>query len=465
VRIFVVGAGQVGTTIVEALHKEEAHELTMIDLDRSRLLALSHRFDVRTIEGDGASRTALIEAGARNADLFIACTSRDEINIISGLLARSLCPNAKTIVRTSNVEYLDVWRERELDFDHMVSSEEETAHAISRSIGVPAAKMTDVFANGQVQIIELEVDPVPSESDPDIHNAPIKELAPKAAKQRRRAVGVPLRDAELPPESRVAGIIRGGREILPRGDESIQPGDRIVIIGSPRAAQEWSNLMQRGARRVSDVVIFGAGRAGVAAARLLLQQGIAVRLIESDHARARQVADRLPGARVLAATGIDPDFLERERIGHAGAAVFAMRDDAKNLYAATLAKLHGVPITIAIAHENVSVDVFERAGIDVAIDPRSLTAEEIVRFAHDPRTQQVAMLEQDRYEVLDITVRPESSLVGKPFRELPMTGSLIGAIVRDGNAIFPHGEDMLQPGDRAIIFTESSRVPEVERAL
>jgi trk/ktr system potassium uptake protein len=445
VRIFVIGAGQVGSTIVEALHKE--HELTVIDLDRTRLIALSHRFDVHTLEGDGASRQTLIDAGARDANLFIACTSRDEINIISGLLARNRCPEAKTIVRTSNVEYLDVWRERVLDFDHMVSSEEETAHAISRNIGVPAAKMTDVFAGGQVQIVELEVEPAPQPGGRDL------------------VVGVPLRDAELPAESRVAGIIRGGREILPRGDEAIEPGDRIVVIGSPRAAQEWSNLMARGARRVSDVVIFGAGRAGVAAARLLLQQGIHVRLIEADAARAREVADRYPDARVLAATGIDPDFLERERIGQTGAAVFSMRDDGKNLYAATLAKLHGVPFTIAVAHEQMSVEVFERAGVDVAIDPRSLTAEEIVRFAHDPRTEQVAMLEQDRYEVLDITVRAESTLVGKPFRELPMTGSLIGAIVRDGTAIFPHGDDMLQPGDRAILFTESSRVAEVERAL
>ena len=444
-KIIVVGAGQVGTTIVEALHAE--HELTVIDLDRTRLTALSNRFDVHTMEGDGASRQALVEAGSRGADLFIACTSRDEINIISGLLARNLCPRAKTIVRTSNAEYLDVWRERVLDFDHMVSSEEETAHAISHYIGLPAAKMTDVFASGQVQIIELEVEPS------------------SGADRRNRVVGVPLRSADLPPNSRVAGIIREGREILPKGDEAIKLGDRIVVIGSPAAAQEWSSLMARDDRRVNDVVVFGAGRAGVAAARLLLQQGIRVRLIEADPARAREVADRLPEARVLAATGIDPEFMERERINHAGAAVFAMRDDAKNLYGATLARLHGVPFTIAVAHEQMSVEVFESGGIDVAIDPRTLTAEEIVRFAHDPRTQQVAMLERDRYEVLDITVRPESELVGKPFRELPMTGSLIGAIVRNGTAIFPHGDDVLEPGDRAIIFTESSRVADVERAL
>jgi trk system potassium uptake protein TrkA len=142
-----------------------------------------------------------------------------------------------------------------------------------------------------------------------------------------------------------------------------------------------------------------------------------------------------------------------------------MRDDAKNHFAATLAKLHGVKFTIAVVHDAISGEVFERAGVDVVINPRAVTAEEIVRFAHDPRTQQVAMLEGDRYEVLDVTVRPESPLVNTRFRELPMTGALIGAIVREGRAIFPHGEDLLLPGDRVIVFTESARATEVERAL
>jgi trk system potassium uptake protein TrkA len=142
-----------------------------------------------------------------------------------------------------------------------------------------------------------------------------------------------------------------------------------------------------------------------------------------------------------------------------------MRDDAKNYYAATLAKLHGIQFTIAIVHDSVSMEVFERAGVDVAVNPRLLTAEEIVRFARDPRTQQVVMLDEDRFEILDITVRAESALAGKRFRDLPMTGSLIGAVVREGRAVFPHGDDVLEAGDRAIIFTPSSRVHEVERTL
>jgi len=440
VKIFIIGAGQVGATVIEALHGE--HRVAVIDLDPARLSALSHRYDVATIEGNGASRRTLLEAGVRDADLVIACTSRDEVNIIAAVFAKGLCADTKTVVRTANVEYLEVWHERELDVDFIVSTELETAYAVSRSLGVPAARQTDVFADGQVQIVEFDVESGASD-----------------------LLGRPLREARLPPDSKVASIVRAGQLIVPGGDQSIEAGDRIIIIGSPEAAREWSSLMVRGDNRVEEVVIFGCEPIGISVARVLITEDIRVRMIEPDAGRAREVAEELPQARVFHATGIDPDFLERERIGQSAAAIFAMRDDARNHYAATLAKLHGARFTIAIVHEATSAEVFERAGIDVTIDPRLITAEEIVRFAHDPRTQQVAFLEGDRYEILDITVRPESRLINRPFRELPMTGSVIGALIRNGKAIFPHGDDMLMPGDRAIIFTESSRATEVERAL
>jgi trk system potassium uptake protein len=460
-RIFVVGIGQVGSTIVEALHDE--HEVTVIDHDPGRLSAMAQRYEVAPIQGNGASRRVLDKAGVRDADLLIACTSRDEVNIVSSMFAKRLAPEAKTIVRTTNVEYLDLWRERELDVDFMVSSEEETAHAVSRIIGVPAARQTDIFAGGQVQMVEFDVE---SDAADGLADAPVAEAAVRAARPHGGGVvGRRLRDADIPADSKVASIIRGGKMILPRGDESILPGDRIIVIGSPAAAREWGKIMAHGDRQIDDVVVVGAGQTGVAVARLLLAEGIRVRLVEASAERAREVAEELPDARVFHATGLDPDFMEREKIGNAGAAVFAMPNDADNLFGATLAKLHGVTLTVAIVHDSLAEDVFERAGVDAAVNPRTVTAEEIIRFAHDPRIQQVAMLEGDRFEVLDITVRKESDLCGTPFKDLPMTGSLIGAIVRDGTAIFPHGGDMLQPGDRAIIFTESSRVPIVERRL
>ena len=441
-KIVVIGAGQVGSTVVEALHGD--HDLTVIDLDGSRLSPLSYRHDISTIEGNGATRSVLLEAGIKQTDLLIACTSRDEPNLIAAMLAKKLNPSVRAVVRATEVEYLEAWHERQLDVDLVVSSEIETAYAVSRILGVPAARQTDVFAEGQVQIVEFDVE---------------------AGAGNHEVIGRALREARIPADSKVASIIRGDSAIVPRGAESIQPGDRVIVIGSPRAAQEWSSIIAGDRPRLDDVVIYGAGRIGIAVADHLLRQGIRVRMIESDRDRARLVAEKLPEARVFNATGIDPDFLDRERIGQSRAAIFAMRDDAKNHYAATLARIHGVGFTIAIVHEPISIDVFEQAGVDVAVNPRQLTAEELVRFAHDPRTQQVAMLEGDRYEVLDVTVRAESELVNTRFRDLPMTGSLIGAIVREGKAIFPHGEDVLLPGDRVIVFTEARRAAEVEQAL
>ena len=461
-KIFVVGAGQVGFTVVEALYEE--HELTVIDLDAGRLNAVTTRFEVNAVQANAASRKTLQDAGVQETNLFIACTSRDEINIVAATFAKKLSPDTTTIVRTTRDEYIEIWREFDLEIDHFVSSELETAHAVSRLIGVPAARQTDVFADGQVQMVEFDVEPdgahVPSST------APLLEAAFAAAdRSRSDLVGRPLREATIPTDSKVASIIRGDRTIVPRGDESILPGDRVIIIGSPEAAREWSRILAHDDRRLDDVVIVGAGQTGVAIARLLLGQRIHVRMIEADADRALEVAEELPEARVFHATGTESDFLERERIGNARAAILAMPDDAKNLYAATLAKSHGVAFTVAIVHDPRAADIFERAGIDVAVNPRTVTAEEIVRHAHDPRVRQLAMLEGDRFEVLDITVRDDSSLCGKPFKELPMTGALIGAIIRDDRAIFPHGDDQLFPGDRVIVFTESHRVQQVERTL
>jgi trk/ktr system potassium uptake protein len=441
VKIVVVGAGQVGSTIVEALHGE--HDLTVIDTVRERLEPLAYRFDLRTIEANGASRRAIQQAGTSEANLFIACTSRDEVNLVACSFARVEAPRATIVIRTSNVEYIDLWREGRLDVDFAVSSELETAHAVSRSIGMPAARQTDVFADGQVQIVEFEI---PEGADSAV-------------------VGRPLREGRIPDDSRVLALIRQDSMTLPGGNDVISEGDRIVVIGSPNAARAWGALLAPGEGVVEDVVVFGGGQVGTAIARMLAGQGIGVRVIEPVLERAREVAEELPQCRVYHATGIDLDFLERERIGQAQAGVFAMREDPKNHYAATLARVCGVRFTIAVVHDTISTRVYEHSGVDVTINPRGVTAEEIVRFAHDPRTQQVSMLEGDRYEVLDITTQPTSEYVGLRFREMPIRGALIGAIVRDGRAVFPKSDEILQAGDRVIVFTERSRVPDVERVL
>jgi trk/ktr system potassium uptake protein len=441
VRVVIVGAGHVGRTLLEALHGE--HTITVIDLDSACLAALSYRFDVRTVEGSGASRSVLLEAGVPEADLVVITTARDEANLVSAMLVKRMS-GARTIVRTSNVEYLEAWRERELDVNFMVSSELETANAVAGLIGLPAARETDVFAEGRVQVVEFDVPQGVSNSD---------------------LIGRPLREAALPQESKVASIIRGDRMVFPGGSATIEPGDRIVIISSPRAAREWSQALALRSDLVDDVIVYGAGRIGVAIARGLLERDIRVRLLDMHEDRARKAAETLEGAEVFCSEGFDPEFLERVRVGQAGAAVLCMDTDAKSLYAALLAEVHGVPLTIGVVDDPLSAAVFEHGGVDATINPRQVTAEEMVRFAHDPRIQQVAMLEGDRFEILDLTVREDSQLADRSFRELPETGSVIGAVIRDGQAVFPHSRDTLKPGDRVIVFVEARRASLVERVL
>jgi trk system potassium uptake protein len=204
---------------------------------------------------------------------------------------------------------------------------------------------------------------------------------------------------------------------------------------------------------------------GTTIAHVMLDRGIRVRFVEARGQRAREVAEEIPAARVFHASAFDPDFFDRERIGKATAAVFALNDDPGNLFSAVLAKAHGVQLTIALAHDATSLQVYERGGVDVAINPRQVIAEELVRFGHDPRIRQIAMLDDDRFEILDLTVRAESELAGMRFDEMPETGSVIGAMIRGGDAIFPHSRDVLRAGDRVIVFVESRRASTVERIL
>jgi trk system potassium uptake protein len=359
------------------------------------------------------------------------------------MLAKRL-GGAQTIVRSTSTAYLDAWRERHLEVDFMVSPELETAYAVSASLGIPAARHTDVFADGLVQVVEFDVPP---------------------GAARNAVIGRPLREAEIPADSKVAGLIRGEKMVVPRGDERIRAGDRVVVIGSPAAARAWSKLVSGRERSVDDVVVFGAGRMGTTIAGVLLERGLRVRVVDAQRERVAQIAETLPKVRAFHADVFDPEFLERERIGRARAGVYCLNDDAKNLYGAVLAKEHGLDLTIALVHDQTSVAVYARGGVDVTVNPRQVTAEEMVRFAHDPRIRQIAMLEDDRFEILDLGVRPDSELIDKPFTELPASGSVIGAVIRNGSVLYPHSTDILRAGDRVIVFVESSRASIVERAL
>src|SRR4051794_27958236 len=274
-KIILLGAAHIGRALVDALHEE--HEITVIDISADRLAALSGRYDVRTVLGDGTTEQGIRKAGVKEADLFIGCSPREEANLVGAMLVKRLS-GAQTIVRSSSAAYLDAWRERHLEVDFMVSPELETANAIAATLGLPAARQTDIFADGKVQIVEFDV-------GVDAANSTL--------------IGLPLRNAEMPADSKVAAIIRGDAMIVPRGDEQILPGDRVVVIASPGSARAWARACGRHEERVDDLVIFGAGQMGTTIARLLLDRGIRVRVVDADRERVRQIAERLPVVRAF----------------------------------------------------------------------------------------------------------------------------------------------------------------------
>lgn len=439
-RVIVVGAGAVGMTAAESL--QERHECTIIDLDPARVKDVSDRLDVRVVRGDGAGRDALQAAEVDRADLVLACMPRDEANLVCAMLVRRLS-SARTVIRTGDTAYLDTWRSGDIDVDYVVSSQFQTAAAIARLVGVPGAREADFFMEGEVQVLQFDV----------------SDRTPPAFARR------PLAEAGLPRQSRVVGIVREGDQLRPRSQEQLLPGDRVTVVASRAGAREWSRLLAPGDQPVSDVTIFGGSELSETIARALSGRGIRVRLVESDAGRAHALAEALDGVRVFNASAFDRGFLGRERIAEATAAVFTLGRDDRNLYAAVLARVHGARSTIAVLIDPDADDVFQAAGVDSTIDPAAETAEIMVRFAHDPRIRQIAMLDEDRFEILDIAVRPGSPLADRPLAELPPSSTVIGVIVRDGNLLFPRREQRLLPGDRVILLAERRRLPEVERAL
>ena len=440
-RILVIGAGRVGTSVVAALHAQ--HDVTLVDLDAEHLSTVGNRFDVMTVAGNGTSRAAMQSAGISKTDLVIAATDRDEINIVAALQARALT-DARIVVRTSSAEYLSAWRAGELPVDVMISAENEIAQAVARAIGMPGALQTDLFAEGRAEMVEFEVH----------------------ADAAENIVGRRIADIRIPDESVIASLIRAETVTIPGGNDVVEEGDRIVLIASPTASREWAHrLARRDLAEIREVVIVGGGTTGRTIARALCTQGLRVRMIDSDQSVARLCAEEIEAADVFCADATDSGFLQRENIGRSDAIICCTERDERDLLIALLAKSLGVRIAIAVVGDPDYVPIFERVGIDHALNQRLVVAEEIVRFTHDPRTRGFAMLENDRVEVLELEIRPESRVIGRPFRERPLEGAIVGAIVRGDRVIFPRGDDALQAGDAAIILAEAQRVAALEQEL
>ncbi|SIR27632.1 trk system potassium uptake protein TrkA [Haladaptatus litoreus] len=445
-RVIIVGAGEVGSSIAQSL--ADSHEVVVVDRDGERVDSLTYSIDVLAIEGDGTSLATLQEAGIEEADMVIASTDDDETNLV-------ICGTAKTIddpftiARVKKVDYLDTWEHAEqaaFGVDFMVCTNLLTAMDIVRVIGLPAARDVDPFAGGEVQMAEFEV-----RADSPVANQTVRQ-------------------ADRFESLTFAAILRNGDVDIPGGETVIQADDKVVVIGSPESVQQFALEVAPDETPDADkeLVVIGGSEIGFHTARLLEDRDLRPRLIEQDHERARELAEDLPKTMVMASDATDAEFLAREHVDEADVVVAALENDEKNLLVSVLAKQLGAERSIAIVEDAEYVSLFEAVGIDVAINPREVTAEEITRFTREDRAENIALIENDRAEVLEIEIDADSVLTDRPIHEavadLP-PGVVIGAITRNGKFVVPRGETVVKEHDHIVLFVDTNVLSEVNDVI
>jgi trk system potassium uptake protein TrkA len=435
-RVVVIGAGQVGVSIAQELQHD--HDVVVIERSRKRL-AFMEQFDVMTIRGNGASLKVLQDINVEESDLLIACTDIDEVNIVACAASTQLGAPF-TIARVHDPEYIETWEKGYLGVDFMVCSELLTSERIAQLIGVPLAQAVFVFAEGRILMDELEI-----QGGSPMANRLIKEL-------------------EIPKDSKIVGLIRGPKIVIPNGDSEILPGDVMVTVGTPSGVAKL-NRQASGESLSKDVVIIGGGRIGYRLASSLEKQGFHPKLVEFDEERSRWLAEQLPNTEVFQADGTDISFLEEERIEDCDVAASVMNTDEKNLLSSLLLKRLGVRKVIAGVVDTHYIEIFERVGVDVAVSARKVIADEIIRFTRS-RVTGIPIVEGERAAVREIVVSATSPLIGVPLSESCMPkGAIIGGIVRDHQVIIPGGDDIVEVDDWLIVLSQKEVGSEVEALL
>ena len=431
-RVVIVGAGKLGYTIAELLSDEQM-EVTVIDRDESQLTAVKNNLDVLTITANGASPITMDDPDVNGADVFIAVTDIDEVNMVACILAKKHGIK-RTIARIRDMQFISEAKDylkKNFDIDLMLNPEVIAAHEIYRILMTPAALDVDDFAGGKVRLFEVKI------------------------RKESKYINIPLKKINLP-EGVLAGLIfRDHQMIIPHGDDSLQVHDNAYFIGFPDAIEKFStNFVQSNSRKLERVMIIGAGRIGRTLAVMLVQAGVNVKVIEKDRERCEDMAQLLSGDSIaIYGDGTNVDLLAQEGITAADVVVCLTEDDRLNLMIALLAKHLGAKKTVVRVYRTEYADLIEKVGIDVVISARLLSAAEVVAFVRRGGVVSVSILEGARAEAVEVIVQSGAKVAGKKLMDVHLPKScLVCAYVRKNKAAIPNGNTILMPGDRTILF-------------
>jgi trk system potassium uptake protein len=439
-RTVIIGAGEVGFNTARML-SHVGHDVVLVDQNEALVEQASEQLDALIIHGNGASPKLLAEAGIKKSELLVAATTSDEVNIIACLTAKAQGV-PRTVARLHNPDYYDPrepFARDILGIDFVIHTEQMAAEEIKESLLVPGAVNVETFAGDTIEVAEV----VLNDGSP--------------------AVGRALRDVDLPSGSLVVGVVRRGEALVPRGHTVLEHRDHILLITGRRRVSEVVRAVATDTAPVKDVTVYGGGRIGLRLALALEETGMSVRVIERDEAQARYVASQLRKGFVLHDEGMSRDFLLQERVDKTDAFVAVTGDDRANLLAAMYARQLGARKTIAGISRGEFAPLADALGVDMTISPRMLAAEAILRFVRKGEVIDVTLLESGA-EMIELRVPEGCRVAGRPLSEVGFPeGAIVGALLRDGDVVIPTGEEVLRPGDDAVVFTVEEAVDEVER--
>lgn len=439
-KIVIIGDGKVGFKLAKQL-SEEDYDVVLIDSNEGKLKETINRLDIFCITGDGVSAEIQREADVPHADLVIACTSTDEVNMLSCLIAKRIGAQ-HTIARVRNPVYLkqmDILKE-DLHLSMAVNPELTVADEISRVLIFPAASKVETFVKGRVEIVEFLLEK---------NNAIVGMSLAEVYKKYRIQV-------------LVCAVQREEEVYIPDGEFVLEDGDRLHIVAPHREIEGFFKKLGNRKNKIRKVMICGGGRVGYYLAKQLTKIGMQVKIIEKNFAKSEELCEMVPEATVIHGDATDIELLLEEGIEDADAFVALTGMDEENIIMGLFAKQKGVPKIVAKINEDSRANMISGLGIDSIVSTKTATADAILGYVRarqnsirSSNIEAMYLLVNDKVEALEFIIKEPNTYTGIPLKRLPIRkNTLIACIVRRRKIIIPNGEDSIQVGDSVIVVSK-----------
>jgi len=441
-KILILGAGQVGSSAAYHLSREEANEVTVVDVRPEVLRELQDRLDIRTVVGHAAYPEVLDRAGANDADIVVALTDMDETNMVACQVAYTLFHTPTKIARIRSAEYMNtkqLFSQDAIPVDVAISPEQLVCEYIEQLILYPGASQVLDFANGRVRLVGVFADRDGLLVGQRI--ATLREHVPNT-------------------EGRIAAIYRQGKAMLPDGETVIQEGDEVFFIADRKDIRVFMSEIRRLEEPVRRVVIAGGGNIGVRLA-LALEQTNQVKIIERDTSRARAISEQLNRAIVLVGDAADEELLLEENVDNVDVFCALTNSEEANILSSMLAKRLGAHKVMALINRASYVDLVEAGSIDIAISPQQVTIGSLLAHVRRGDVVKVHSLRRGAAEAIEAIAHgtdKESRVVGRSIEDIDLPqGTAIVALVRDDNVIIAHHDTVIETDDHVILFMTDRR--------